>query len=573
MAKRIVVDPVTRIEGHLRIEIELEGTRIVDAISSGTIFRGLEMILKNRDPRDVWAYTQRICGVCTHTHALASIRAVEDALKIQIPKNANIIRNIMSATLDVHDHSVHFYHLHGLDWINVVNCLNADPAETSRIAVSSSRWPLNSTAYFRDVQTRIKGLVDSGQLGIFAKGYWDHPAYRLSPELDLLGVAHYIEALNWQKEIVKIHAVFGGKNPHPNHVVGGVPCSINPDGIDVVNRERLALVKTKIDEAKTFVEEVLVPDVMTITKAYAVKGRPWGGGVRNYMAYGDYPAEDINKPDTFRVPRGIVLDRDLSVVHDIDLKDKDQIQEFISHSWFRYDDTDGGLHPYDGVTTMAYDGPPTPYTQQLDETKGYSWAKAPRWKGMPMEVGPLARLIVAYAKGNAEIREYTDKALSDLGLEFSDMYSTLGRTLARALEARQRVNLLGDLYDELTDNLKTGDIRTFNNSSWNPDTWPTAATGTGFTEAPRGALGHWISIRNQKIANYQCVVPSTWNASPQDDKGQKGPYELAVMETPMEVAGEPLELLRTIHSFDPCIACATHLLDPDGNELMRFKIM
>lgn len=563
--KRIVIDPVTRIEGHLRVEAVVDGNKITDALSSGTIFRGLEIIVKGRDPRDAWAFVQRICGVCTHTHALASIRSVEDALKITVPKNANIIRNIMTATQDVQDHAIHFYHLHGFDWIDVVSSLKADPAQTSAIAQSISGWPLSSTSYFKDIQTKVKNLVDSGQLGIFANAYWGHPAYKLPPEVNLLGVAHYIEALNWQKEIIKIHAVFGGKNPHPNYAVGGVPASINLHDNSVINIDRLAFVKSKIDEAKVFVDQVLIPDILAIAGFY--KKDLWGGGISNYMSYGDLPAKSINDPESFLVPRGIVLNRDLSKVYDLDLKDPGQIQEFVSHSWFRYDKPDDGLHPWDGKTEAQYDGPKPPYTN-LDETKGYSWSKSPRWQGKSMEVGPLARFVVAYAKGDQEIKELVDSSLKKLELPAEALFSTLGRTLARALETQHRVNILVQLYDELIANIKSGDTATFNNEKWDPATWPAEAQGAGFCEAPRGSLGHWIKIKNGKIDNYQAVVPTTWNASPRDANMQLGAYEASMIDTPLAVPDQPLEILRTVHSFDPCVACATHLLDPQGKELL-----
>jgi len=566
--KRIVIDPVTRIEGHLRVEAVVDGNKITDAISSGTIFRGIEIIVKDRDPRDAWAFVQRICGVCTHTHALASIRSVEDALNISIPKNANIIRNIMSATQDVQDHAIHFYHLHGFDWIDVVSALKADPAQTSAIASSISDWPLSSVSYFTEMQNKVKKLVESGQLGIFANAYWGHPAYRLPPEVNLLGVAHYIEALNWQKEIVKIHAVFGGKNPHPNYVVGGVPSAINIEDNSVINIERLSFVKSKIDEAKIFVDQVLIPDILAIASFY--KKDLWGGGIKNYMSYGDLPMTSINEPDSFLVPRGVVLNRDLSKVYDIDLKDPKQIQEFVSHSWFRYDDQNAGLHPWDGKTEPHYDGPKPPY-HNLDENKGYSWSKSPRWQGKSMEVGPLARFVVAYAKGDQEIKHLVDSSLKKLDLPVDALFSTLGRTLARALETQHRVNILVKLYDDLIANIKSGDSATFNNEKWDPKTWPAEAQGVGFCEAPRGSLGHWIKIKNGKIDNYQAVVPTTWNASPRDDNKQLGAYEASMMETPLEIPDQPLEVLRTIHSFDPCVACATHLLDPDGQELMTVK--
>jgi len=451
MSRRIVIDPVTRIEGHLRLEVVVDGDKITDALSSGTVFRGIEKIVENRDPRDVWAMLQRICGVCTHIHALTSLRAVEDALKISIPKNANLIRNIMTDTVFIHDHVVHFYLLHGFDWLDVMSALKADPAQTSALANSISDWHLSSPSYFKDMQNKIKRFVDSGQLGIFANAYWGHPAYRLPPEVNLLGVAHYLEALDWQKEIVKIHTIFGGKNPHPNYAVGGVSCSINLNDNDVINMERLNVVKAKIDEAQVFVNKVLIPDILAIASFY--KKDLWGGGLSNYMAYGGIPATNINDPDSFLFPRGIVLNRDLSRVYDLDLKDPKQIQEFVSHSWYRYDDQNAGLHPWDGKTEPAYNGPKPPYNN-LDEKSGYSWVKSPRWQGKSMEVGPLARFVVGYAKGNKEIKELVDGALHHLDLPIEALFSTLGRTLARALESKLCVDHMSKTYDELIANLK-----------------------------------------------------------------------------------------------------------------------
>ncbi|MCB8814662.1 nickel-dependent hydrogenase large subunit [Desulfosporosinus shakirovi] len=567
---RIVIDPITRIEGHLRIEAVVEGNRIIDAVSAGTVFRGIEKIVENRDPRDVWAFVQRICGVCTHIHALASIRAVEDALDIRIPKNANYIRNIMTATQFVQDHVIHFYHLHGFDWIDVVSALKADPVQTSALARSISNWPNSSDGYFRDVQTKVKTLVESGQLGIFANAYWGHPAYRLPPEANLMGVAHYIEALSWQKEVAKIHTIFGGKNPHPNYLVGGMASTLNMDDNSVINMERLNLVKTKIDEAQVFVDQVLIPDIFAIASFY--KQDLYGGGGGNYLAYGGIPIGDIREPESFLFPSGVVLDRDLSKVYDIDLKDPKQIQEFVSHSWYRYDDPKAGLHPWQGKTEASYDGPRPPYTN-VDEKKGYSWIKAPRWQGHAMEVGPLARFVIAYARGNKEIKGLVDDALQRLDLPVTALFSTLGRTLARALESKYLVNQLAGFYSDLVANIKAGDSQTFNGEKWEPEKWPAQAQGVGFAEAPRGALGHWVKINNGKVSDYQAVVPTTWNASPRDDSGQKGPYESSLLDTPIVNEDQPLEVLRTIHSFDPCLACATHLLTPTGEEILKVRIL
>lgn len=562
MATRIVVDPITRIEGHLRIEAVVDGNKITEAVSAGTTFRGLEKIVENRDPRDVWSFVQRICGVCTHIHALASIRSVEDALDIRIPKNANYIRNIMTATQFIQDHVIHFYHLHGMDWIDVVSALKADPGQTSTIAQSISKWPNSSVGYFTDVQKKLKSFVESGQLGIFANAYWGHPAYKLPPEINLLGVAHYLEALKWQKEVAKIHTIFGGKNPHPNYLVGGMASTINLNNVNVINMERLNLVKAKIDQAQEFVDQVLIPDIMTIAGFY--KNELWGGGIRNYMAYGGLPLTDIREPESFLFPGGVVLDRDLSKVYDVSVQDEAQIQEFITHSWYKYDDPKAGLHPWKGQTDPAYDGPRPPYTQ-LDETKKYSWIKTPRWQGKPMEVGPLARFVVAYARGHKEIKGLVDDALQKLDLPLTALYSTLGRTLSRALEAKYCSNHLAGFYADLLANIKAGDTQTFNAEKWEPEKWPKEAQGVGFCEAPRGALGHWIKIRDGKVAAYQAVVPTTWNASPRGEDNQKAPYEASLLDTPIAVADQPLELLRTIHSFDPCLACAIHLLKPEAD--------
>lgn len=570
MATRIVVDPVTRIEGHLRIEAVVEGDKITDAVSSGTVFRGIEKIVENRDPRDVWAFVQRICGVCTHIHALASIRAVEDALDIRIPKNANLIRNIMTLSQFVHDHVVHFYHLHGFDWIDVVSALKADPVQTSALARSISDWPSSSEGYFKDVQAKVKTLVESGQLGIFANAYWGHPAYRLPPEANLLGVAHYLEALNWQKEIVKVHTIFGGKNPHPNYLVGGMASTINLNDNSVINMERLNIVKSKIDEAVTFVNQVLIPDIFAIASFY--KKDLYGGGVNNYLAYGGIPLTDVRDPASYLFPGGVVLNRDLTKVYEVDVKDPQQIQEFVTHSWYAYDDPQAGLHPWQGKTAPAYDGPKPPY-DRLDEGKRYSWIKTPRWKGQVVEVGPLSRLVVGYARGNPAIKGTVDDALRRAGLPVSALFSTLGRTLARALETKYCADQMSGMYADLIANIKAGDSQTFNGEKWDPAKWPKEAQGVGFCEAPRGALGHWVKIREGKVASYQAVVPTTWNASPRDTKGQKGAYEASLLDTPMAVPDQPLELLRTIHSFDPCLACSTHLINPSGDELGKIRVL
>jgi len=563
---RIVVDPVTRIEGHLRIEATVENGVITDAYSAGTMVRGFEKILKGRDPRDAWAFTERACGVCTTVHALASVRTVEDALDISVPENAELIRNLMFCAQYVQDHVVHFYHLHALDWVDVVSALSADPNETSRIARSISRWPKTSPAYFSDLQTRLKGFIDSGQLGIFANAYWGHPAYKLPPEVNLIGVAHYLEALEWQKEIVKIHAIFGGKNPHPNYLVGGVPCSINLDEVSAINTERLNQVGKLIKDAMVIVEQLYYADVMAVAPFYT----DWasiGGGLENYMSYGDLPTRGYNQPDFFKFPRGVILGRDLNEVHEVDGTDVEQIKEYIARSWYSYAGGDEeGLHPWDGETELNYTGPRPPY-EHLDVDAKYSWLKTPRWRDKPMEVGPLARMLVGFASGRTEIQDVVTEALERLQVPVGALFSTLGRTAARCLETRLVARWMQEFYDQLVANVAAGRVNTFTRERWEPSTWPEECQGVGLSEAPRGALAHWIRIKDRKIDNYQLVVPTTWNGSPRDPNGGRSAFEASLLGTPVANLEQPLEILRTVHSFDPCVACAVHLYDPEGKHL------
>jgi hydrogenase large subunit len=567
---RIVVDPITRIEGHLRIEAVVENGTVTDAYSAGTMVRGFEKILKGRDPRDAWAFTERACGVCTTVHALASVRTVEDALGISVPRNAELIRNLMFCAQYVQDHVVHFYHLHALDWVDVVSSLAADPQKTAEIAVSISPWPKSSPKYFAAVQQRLKGFVGTGQLGIFANGYWGNSSYKLPPEVNLLAVTHYLEALEWQREIVKIHTIFGGKNPHPNYLVGGAPCSINPDEVNAINTERLNQVGSLITGAIAFVEQVYLPDLMAIAGFY----KDWaaiGGGLKNYLAYGDLPTRGYNQPEYFKFARGAILDRNLNEVYPVNGRDAEEIKEYIAHSWYSYTSGEAsGLHPFDGETEFNYTGPKPPY-EQLNVEGKYSWLKTPRWKDHPMEVGPLARLLVSYAKGSTEVKDVVNEALGRLEVPITALFSTLGRTAARGLETRLVVHWMKGFYDDLMAQVKTGELSTFNRDRWEPSTWPATAQGVGLTEAPRGALAHWIRIKDGKIENYQLVVPSTWNASPRDAKGQRSAYEESLIGTKLANPEQPLEILRTIHSFDPCIACAVHLYDPDGKHLHQIK--
>ena len=571
MNDRVVVDPITRIEGHLRIEAQMDGDRISQAYSSGTMVRGIEIILRGRDPRDAWAFAQRICGVCTLVHGIASVRAVEDALNYEIPKNAQLIRNLMIGAQYVHDHVMHFYHLHALDWVDVVSALSADPAATSALAQSISNYSKSSPGYFADMQKKVKDFVEGGQLGIFAKAYWGHPAYKLPPEANLMAVAHYLEALAWQRDVARLHTIFGGKNPHPHFLVGGVPSPIDLDSDSAINSARLATVQSIITQMREFVDQVYVPDTLAIASFY----KDWGAqgeGVGNFLCYGDLPENGIADPSSYLFPRGAILNRDLSTIHDVDLHDDTQIQEFIAHSWYDYKDgKNAGLHPYKGETELNYDGPEPPY-EFLDVDKSYSWLKSPRWKGHAMEVGPLARVLMMYATGHEPTRELVNYTLQTLDVPVEALFSTLGRTAARTLETKIVADNLQVWQDNLIANIKSGDTKTHNEVLWDPSTWPTRCQGAGFMEAPRGGLSHWIVIENGKIDNYQAVVPSTWNAGPRDVEGQAGPYEAALAGHQMVDPEQPIEILRTIHSFDPCIACAVHVTDPDGEELINVKI-
>jgi hydrogenase large subunit len=580
MTNRIVVDPVTRIEGHLRIEAEIdEQGAIHAAYSSGTSVRGVEIILKGRDPREAWAFAQRICGVCTLVHGVASVRAVENALHYDIPANANLIRNLMIAAQYAHDHVMHFYHLHALDWVDVVSALDADPAATSTLAQSISSYARSSPGYFADAQKRLRAFVEAGQLGIFAGGYWGHPEYKLPPEANLMAVAHYLDALAWQREVVKLHAIFGGKNPHPNFLVGGAPAPVSagPDAaggsaVTAVNIVTLTAIRDVIAKMRAFVDEVYLPDTLAIAGFY----KDWfqrGERLGNFMTFGEFPADGGADATKRLVPAGVILGPDLSHIEPVDLGDPSQVQEFVAHSWYDYSGGPSvGLHPHEGETTLNYSGPKPPYSR-LEIEKSYSWLKAPRWRGKAVEVGPLARVLTLYASGHQPTKDLAAAALKRLDLPLEAMFSTLGRTAARTLETKLVADQMDGWLDALVANIKNGDSAVHNPAKWEPSSWPREARGVGFMEAPRGALAHWVVIRDGKIANYQAVVPSTWNAGPRDPTGQPGAYEAALADRHrLAVPTQPLEIQRTIHSFDPCIACAVHVNDPNGEELTRIEV-
>jgi [NiFe] hydrogenase large subunit/hydrogenase large subunit len=565
----IVVDPITRIEGHLRIEAEVDGGKVNDAWSSSTMFRGIEIILKGRDPRDAWVFTQRLCGVCTTVHAIASIRAVEDAVGANPPPNARLLRNLIMSAQAVQDHVIHFYHLHALDWVDVVSALSADPAKTASLAQSISDWPLSSTAYFTGVRDRLKTFVNRGQLGPFANAYWGHPAYKLPPEANLMAVAHYLEALDWQRQFIRIHAILGGKNPHlQSFLVGGMATPVDPDAQASLNMGTIAALRELIAKGRDFVTRVYIPDVIAIGGFY----KDWthyGAGVGNFLAYGEYPEGDDSAPRLF-LPRGVIHARNFM---QIEAMSPEKITEQVKHSWYNYEGGDDkGLHPFKGETDPAYTGPTPPYDRlNLDEK--YSWLKSPRYDGQPMEVGPLARMLVAYGSGQQRVKELVGKVLSALGVGPEALFSTLGRLAARAIETQVLIEKMDDWVSQLAESMARRDYRIQDNSKWDPASWPKECFGAGFHEAPRGALGHWVHIQDGAIANYQCVVPSTWNAGPRDTAGQRGPYESALVGTPIAKPDQPLEILRTVHSFDPCMACGVHVVDVRRRELARVKVL
>jgi hydrogenase large subunit len=505
-------------------------------------------------------------------HAVCSVRAVEDALGIQIPPNARLMRNLIEGIQYVQDHVIHFYHLHALDWVDIVSALDADPTKAAQLAQSISDWSQSSATYFKGVQDRLKAFVESGQLGPFANAYWGHPAYELPPEANLMAVAHYLEALDWQREVIKAHALLGAKNPHlQTYLVGGMARPVDPNSQTAINADRIAHLRSLFTKAEEFVKKVYLPDVLAVAPFY-LDWASLGERLGNFLAYGDFPLTDTlssDDPGDLFLPRGIILDRDLSTVHPVD---QGKVAEYVTHSWYSYDDEGQAKHPWEGETRYNYTGPNPPY-EFLNTDGKYSWIKAPRYEGKAMEVGPLARMLVAYASGHEQVRQLVDTALSKLGVGPEVLFSTLGRTAARCIETVVMAEQLIAWTDELAANIASGDLRIHELAHWDPSTWPAEAEGWGWQEAPRGALGHWVRIKDGSIENYQCVVPSTWNGSPRDASGQPGAYEASLIGTPVADPERPLEVLRTIHSFDPCMACAVHILEPGGREVIRIQVV
>jgi [NiFe] hydrogenase large subunit len=524
---RITIDPITRIEGHLKIEVEVNGGVVTDAWSSGTLFRGIELILKDRAPEDAWLFTQRVCGVCTYVHGSASVRCVENAVGVTIPDNARIIRNLLMGGQYVHDHPIHFYHLHGLDWVDIVSAIGADPAAAAALAATIS--PNAPAMDFAAVKQRLQTFAGSGQLGPFAGGYWGHPAYLLTPEENLLLAAHYLFALRQQVKAAQMHAIFGAKNPHIQSLrVGGVTCKFD------ITAARIAEFRTLLTDMRSFIDTVYIPDVKYVAKKY----KAWTyGGFTNYLTYGEFPTTGSELAGQL-LPRGVIVNR--GAVGQVDMA---QISEHVGRSWY----SGSALHPSSGETAPNYTG--------YNTADRYSWLKAPRYGSEPMEVGPLARILVAYGNNSNIVVPLVNSVLAQTGLAAADLHSVLGRVAARALETKIIADAMDGWLNELTPAGATMVTATI----------PTTGSGAGFNEAPRGALGHWISIQNKKIGNYQMVVPSTWNLGPRDANGKRGPVEQALIGTPVADPARPLEILRIVHSFDPCLACAVHVIDTKKN--------
>jgi hydrogenase large subunit len=563
MSNRVVLDPVTRIEGHLRIEMTTNAGKIEEAWSETTQFKGIELVVKDRDPRDAWAFVQRICGVCTAVHAVASIRAVEDALQYPVPRQADIIRNLVLGSQMVQDHVIHFYHLQALDFVNVVGASKGDPAKAAAIAASiEPKYDLNSVARFTEVRDTVAKILASGQHSLFTNGYWDHPGYLLPPEVDLIGVSHYLDALSFQRSMIQINTIFGGKNPHPNFLVGGMAAPINMDNEITINQVKLDKIRGLVNESLSFAENVYLPDVLAILAAYKDYAKI-GVSNPNFLALGKAGFNGSGYPTNSGFKPGAIFDGKLDVV-DFDMA---KVEEFVTSGWYDYSGGgDKGLHPFDGETNPHYTGPKPPYEWLADQDK-YTWSKAPRYDGRAVQVGPMPRILMAYVQNDPETREIVDPILRNLGLAVGDLNSTAGRILCRAVESVLLARQMVTWFDQFVTNIKGGDVTTFNPDKWEPSTWPSSSKGVGFAEVGRGTLSHWVHIDNAKISNYQCVVPSTWNGSGRA-LGQRGPYEEALSNGhPLVDPKAPLEALRTIHSFDPCQSCGIHVLDAEGTEL------
>ncbi|MDG2957705.1 hydrogenase 2 large subunit [Exercitatus varius] len=565
--KRITIDPITRIEGHLRIDCEIENGVVTNAWSTGTMWRGMENIVKGADPRDAWMIMQRICGVCTTVHAILSVRAVEDAIGAKVPVNAQYIRNMILAAHSIHDHIVHFYQLSAMDWVDITSALKADPAKAYEILKGISTWSLNSENEFRNVQQKIQKLVDSGQLGIFANGYFGHPAMKLPPEINLIAVAHYLQALECQRDANRVVALLGGKTPHiQNLAIGGVANPINLDSAAVLNMERLMYVKSCIDRLSDFINQVYKVDTAVIA-AYYPDWLNYGETSRNYLAVPEFPIDADNSK--FLLNGGYIEDGDMSTFRRIDEQKSDfvvkGIKESGKHAWYEDDEP---LEPWEGLTRPKYTG--------WDENGKYSWVKAPSFYDKVVEVGPLAYLLTNLAAKNelttahfSQLKGLYDTVTGN-NLSVEQLHSTLGRIIGRTVHCAVLNDILVQQWQLLIDNIGKGDTVAYLKCAI-PESGE--FKGVGFGEVPRGMLSHWVVIKDGKIENYQAVVPSTWNSGPRNHNDEPGPYEQSLIGTPVTDPSKPLEVVRTIHSFDPCMSCAVHVVNTENGETTEVKVL
>ena len=551
--KKIVIDPITRIEGHLRAEVEVDDDGVVqEAWISGQLFRGIEIILKNRDPRDAGLLAGRICGVCTNSHFRAAVTSVEDAYSLELPKNAEIIRNLMAMALFIQDHVVHFYHLHSLDFVDVTSALSADAKKTSKEALKYSDEPFkNSHTHYEATLTKLSKFVKAGKLGPFANGYWGHKGYKLSPEQNLIIISHYLEALKFQTNISKAVAIFGGKTPHPQSIVVGGVTSV----ADMLNPQRLNDYLFIIKEAKEFIDRAYLPDTKLLACVYrddikAGIGRANG----NFMSVGGYEFDDKRLFND-----GVIYNHDFDNIEDFD---ENKISEEIDRAWYTDEPKDNTIK----YTDLNEDG--SLKTSKNDDK--YSWIKAPRYDGNVMETGPLARVFISYKKENKLIKSFVDEFLEDTNLELIDLSTTIGRNAARSIETSYVCEYIFKLVSRLIQNIKYYDTDTW--VKFDFDTLKKDTKGRAFLEVPRGTLSHFINIKDKKIENFSVIAPTTWNATPKNLDGVRGAYEEALVGLKIEDTSKPLEVLRVLHSFDPCLACAVHVIDANKKELSRYNI-
>jgi len=516
---KIVVDPVTRLEGHYKVEVVTDNGVVKEAHSSGMMFRGLEIILRGRDPRDAQMYTQRICGVCPTSHSMAATLNLDSAFSLadKIPDNGRIIRNLILGAAHVSDHILHFYHLAALDYVDVTKILKYDGNDPA----------LNS----------VKEFAKRGELAPFVPRY--EGDYRLSDKVNIGALAHYVQALEMRRKGQEMLVIFGGKMPHNMTIIpGGVTATVTVD--------KIASFLWMLNELRDFVDNVYIPDVLAVAEAYADYFEI-GAGCGNLLSYGSFDLEG-NNPDYTKRKR---LMKQGTVSTDLKLGalDMNKIMEYVKHSW--YADSSTGKHPSKGMTEP-----------QLGKKGAYTWVKAPRYDAKVYEVGPLARIAATYASGEPTVTKLVDSVLSKFKASPKALFSVLGRHAARALYTK----FLADSMPEWLLQLKPGE------PAYIDYTIPDEAFGMGLVDGARGALGHWIEIKDKKIANYQCVVPSTWNMSPKDDNGQPGPVEQALIGTKIKDENNPFEIGRIIRSFDPCLACAIHVITPKGKTLGIYKI-